>query len=252
MVPEKAWLRARARLTPGAWTPRTALQGRKAAPWVRGVLDGGWAPMVALEERISPLPPWVWEFLLGQAGGFVAIIAGDCRSIPTTEGTVVPWLTRQGRQSGPKGGRARDCRSIPSGAREGSSYQPGPATLRGQAVENVAFVSVQDLSLNNERPLHVIGHLIDHHLGCGGDAQGPWLSEGGGGIPLWQEAGARLGSLFALGYGIDEVARSNVRDYLAQSLALYCRDRQRLSVADPQVTKWLRSTLWNDAFWRAG
>jgi hypothetical protein len=119
-------------------------------------------------------------------------------------------------------------------------------------VENVAFVSVQDLSLNNERPLHVIGHLIDHHLGCGGDAQGPWLSEGGGGIPLWQEAGARLGSLFALGYGIDEVARSNVRDYLAQSLALYCRDRQRLSVADPQVTKWLRSTLWNDAFWRAG
>lgn len=131
-----------------------------------------------------------------------------------------------------------------------SRYVPGPVPLWGREVQNVAFVSVADLAGDNERPLHVIGHLVDHHLGCGGRLQGRWLSEGGGVTPAWQQAGERLPGLFALGYGVDEVARSGVRDYFARSLALYCRDRQRLNVADPQIEKWLRSTLWNKAFWQ--
>ncbi len=132
-----------------------------------------------------------------------------------------------------------------------SRYVPGPATFRGMEVENVAHVSVEDLAKDTERPLHVIGHLIDHHLGCGGAALGAWLSQGGGMTRVWKEAGGRIPHLFALGYGADEVALTGARDYFAQSLALYCRDRQRLNVADPQITKWFRSTLWNQAFWRA-
>lgn len=135
--------------------------------------------------------------------------------------------------------------------REESDYVPGPATLRGLAVQNVAHLSVQDLVHNTERPLHVIGHLIDHHLGCGGAAEGPWLSEGGGTTEVWVEAGARLSRLFTLGYGVDDVALSGVRDYFAQSLAHYCRDSQGLSVADPQIAKWMRATLWSQSFWRA-
>lgn len=135
--------------------------------------------------------------------------------------------------------------------REESQYVPGPATLRGTAVENVAYLSVQELIHNTERPLHVIGHLIDHYLGCGGASEGRWLSEGGGTTAVWEEVGERLHRLFALGYGVDEVAQSSVRDYFAQSLAHYCWDRQGLSVADPQIAKWMRSTLWSQAFWRA-
>jgi hypothetical protein len=131
-----------------------------------------------------------------------------------------------------------------------SRYVLGPATVGRRTLHNVAFVSVGDLAGENERSLHVLGHLIDHHLGCAGDPQGLWLSAGGGVMPRWQEAGARLPKLFALGYGLDEVARANVQDYFAQSLAFYCRDRQRLNVADPQIDKWLRSTLWSDAFWQ--
>ncbi len=131
-----------------------------------------------------------------------------------------------------------------------SRYVPGPVSLRGREVHNVAFVSVADLARDNEQPLHVIGHLVDHHLGCGGRPQGRWLSEGGGVTPAWQKAGERLSGLFALGYGVDEVARSGVRDYFARSLALYCRDRRRLNVADPQIEKWLRNTLWNETFWQ--
>lgn len=130
-----------------------------------------------------------------------------------------------------------------------SHYAPGPAVIRHQHVTNVAFVSVEDLALDNARPLHALGHLLDHHLGCGGDVNGPWLSDGGGISARWREAGQRLAALFALGYGVDAVAQSNVRDYFAQSLALYGRDRQRLNVADPQIYKWLRSTLWDETFW---
>lgn len=130
-----------------------------------------------------------------------------------------------------------------------SYYLPGPATVRGRTISNVAFASVEDLARDNDRPLHVIGHLIDHHLGCGGDPDGLWLTGGGGMTPGWQQAGNRLAGLYPLGYGIDEVARSNVRDYFAQSLALYCRDRQRLNVADPQICRWLRDTLFDERFW---
>ncbi|MFN2225270.1 MAG: hypothetical protein ACK2UY_03165, partial [Anaerolineae bacterium] len=56
--------------------------------------------------------------------------------------------------------------------------------------------------------------------------------------------------LFALGYGVDEVARASVRNYFARSLAWYCRDREGLNVADPQIDKWFRTTLWSEAFWR--
>ncbi len=59
-----------------------------------------------------------------------------------------------------------------------------------------------------------------------------------------------VASLFALGYAVDEIAASSVRAYFAQSLAIYCQDQQRLNIADPQIHKWFRSTLWSEAFWR--
>lgn len=131
-----------------------------------------------------------------------------------------------------------------------SCYLPGPATVRGRSIRNVAFVSVEDLAGDNDRPLHVIGHLLDHHLGCGGDLGGPWLTGGGGVTAGWQQAGSRLAGLYPLGYGVDEVACSSAQDYLAQSLAIYSRDRQRLNVADPQICRWLRDTIFSDSFWQ--
>jgi hypothetical protein len=132
-----------------------------------------------------------------------------------------------------------------------SGYTVGPARVGRSQVQNAAYLSVEDLAQGNERALHVLGHLVDHYLGCAGQEHGPWLSEGGGVVPRWQEAGQRLPRLFALGYAPDDVAGSNVRDYFAQCLALYCRERQDLNVADPQIYKWFRSTLWQEAFWQA-
>ncbi len=130
-----------------------------------------------------------------------------------------------------------------------SRYVPGPASIRRQRLTNVAFVSIEDLAVANERTIHTLGHLVDHHLGCGGEAEGLWLSEGGGVSPRWQQAGQRLANLYALGYAVDPVAQANVRDYFAQSLAIYCLDWQHLNVADPAIDKWFRNTLWVEAFW---
>jgi len=133
-----------------------------------------------------------------------------------------------------------------------SSYHPGAFAFRGQPWKGIAFISLEDLAGRSAGlVLHVVGHLVDHHLGCGGAEQGTWLSEGGGMTPAWREAGLRLARLFDLGYGLDEVARSNARDYFAQSLVAYCCDRRRLTAADPQIAKWFRTTLWDPAFWPA-
>ena len=132
-----------------------------------------------------------------------------------------------------------------------SHYVPGAAVIRQRQVQNVAYIAVEDLAKDTEQPLHVIGHLVDHYLGCGGVLDGPWLSEGAGLKPAWQAAGERLVRLFPLGYGIDDVALASPRNYFAQSLAIYCRERQRLNTADPQIEKWFRSTVWQAAFWKS-
>ena len=202
-----------------AWLQaRARLESRlliQAPPWVRGVFDHAWAPMRALARQTCCLPEALCDRLLEFDTGYVAIHAA------------------------------------------GSYYAPGPAVIRQRRVQNVAFVSVEDLAMDNERPLHVIGHLIDHHLGCAGrpapaKAAGldpAWLTDGGGLSPQLKSAGARLPRLFSLGYAVDDVASSDVRNYFAQSLAFYCRNRRHLNVGDPQIYKWFRSTLWNEAFW---
>lgn len=131
-----------------------------------------------------------------------------------------------------------------------SRYAPGPQSVRHQPRENVALVSIEDLARESERPLHVFGRLIDHHLGCGGKLDGIWLSEGGGTTKELRDAGTRIASLYALGYAVDDVASSSVRAYFAQSLAIYCQEERRLNIADPQIHKWFNSTLWSEAFWR--
>lgn len=130
-----------------------------------------------------------------------------------------------------------------------SRYEPASIQLGEKELCGVAHVAIQDLARNNKRPLHVLSHLIDHHLGCQGHHEGPWMTQGSVARHEWTQAAQRLDRLFALGYGIDPVARANPQDYFAQSLAWYCQDRQKLNTADPQICKWFRSTIWNPSFW---
>jgi hypothetical protein len=202
--------------------------GRDAQAWLQ-------ARARLMPNLLPQSPPWV-RTVFEHAWAPMKALAEAIRPLPSG---LWPFLL------GCEGGLAAICPGE-------SRYCVGPATIGRLQVQNVAFISVEDLAQDNEAPLHVLGHLIDHYLGCGGKAEGGWLSEGEGLVPRWQEAGQRLPGLFALGYGIDPVAEASVQDYFAQSLAWYCRDRTELNVADPQIDKWFRNTLWNEAFWQAG
>jgi hypothetical protein len=199
--PVLEWLRARARVQPGALDE---LPGA-----ARRAYEHEWAPVESLGRLLDCLPAGLWRTLLQWESGYAVLDAGESR------------------------------------------YEPGEFDFRGRTLRGGALVSLVDLAGRDpSRVLHAIGHLVDHHLGCGGAEEGVWLSEGGGVMPAWREAGRRLPRLFDLGYGFDEIALSGVRDYFAQSLAAYCRERPALTVADPQIARWFRTTLWSPGFWR--
>lgn len=130
-----------------------------------------------------------------------------------------------------------------------SRYEAGDQPFGSQSLHNVAYVSLSDLASDSIEALVVVGNLLDHLLGSGGE-EGPWLSSGGGTNSPLREVGARIAEYFPLGHGFDEMARTDPNAYFARSLAQYLHDRRSLNAADPLVEKLLRQTLLSDAFWR--
>jgi len=131
-----------------------------------------------------------------------------------------------------------------------SSYEVINQSLGGQEFEAVAFVSLTDLVEEPLCALQMVGHLLDHLLGCQGDPQGEWLSDGHGLSCSWMQIGRQIPALFELGYAVDEIAAASPRQYLARSLAWYMQDRHRLNVIDPLIERLLRQTLFDEDFCR--
>ena len=131
-----------------------------------------------------------------------------------------------------------------------SRYQPGSQLLKRHVLDNVAFVSVADLAREGLEALVPVGHLLDHLLGNGGDAGGPWLSEGGGCTDGLRAVGGRVAELFPLGHALDAAAGASPRAYWARSVAQYLSNRNALNLADPLMERLLRSTVFAGAFWR--
>jgi len=131
-----------------------------------------------------------------------------------------------------------------------STYVPGRHVLGPSALVNVAFVSVGDLASGGPDSLVPIGHLLDHQLGNGGEAGGPWLSEGGGFTERLREVGRRVAGQFPLGHAFDVAASVNPRAYWARSVAQYLYNRSALNLADPLMERLLHSTVFAGDFWR--
>jgi hypothetical protein len=130
-----------------------------------------------------------------------------------------------------------------------SVYQLGPTQVRGRSLTNVAWIALRDLSHAHVAVFSALANLFDHLLGCSGEMEGAWLSEGGGITLRWQEVGQRVSKLSWLGYAPHGTAGSP-RDYFAWGIALYCTDRRALNVADPRIERLLRTTVMNGEFWR--
>ena len=131
-----------------------------------------------------------------------------------------------------------------------SSYELITQSLRGRELEAVALVSLTDLVEEPLCALQMVGHLLDHLLGCQGAPQGGWLADGHGLSRSWMEIGKQIPALFELGYAIDETAALSPRQYFARAVAWYIQDRHRLNVADPLIERLLRQTVFNESFCR--
>jgi hypothetical protein len=130
-----------------------------------------------------------------------------------------------------------------------SAYQPGPVQVRGRTLINVVHITSLDVLKDEAAVLFALAGLFDHLLGCGGEAEGLWLSEGGGLTLEWRKVGKRILELFQLGYAPGAAAGSP-RTYFAWGLALYCTDRRALNLADPLLERLLRTTVMSSGFWQ--
>lgn len=130
-----------------------------------------------------------------------------------------------------------------------TAYIPDKVDLAGHEYTRVCLCDIRQLD-TPFAGVYVVAQLLDHLLGCDGEPDGQWLSEGGGTAPALRELGRRIQELYALGYGVDEESRQNPRQYFARSLAWYASDRRALNTADPAVERLLKNTLMDDGFWK--
>lgn len=130
-----------------------------------------------------------------------------------------------------------------------SGYVDG-AVIGEAEVEGVAQIPLEWLTGDVGVALTALLRPLDHLLGCGGAAEGVWLSQGGGVTPRWQRIGAQIARLFALGYGESEQSRRDHRVYLAEGLALALTDRHRLNCNDPKLERLLADSFLSPGFWR--
>lgn len=129
-----------------------------------------------------------------------------------------------------------------------TDYHPGALTIGVRTYHNLVRCDYRQLDTPFAGIL-AVGYLLDHLLGCDGETEGAWLSDGGGTTPALREIGGRISRIFALGYAIDEEAAVDRHAYLARSLAWYVTDRRALNVADPQMERLLTHSLLSEPFW---
>ena len=133
---------------------------------------------------------------------------------------------------------------------QAQAYATGELLHGQDTLEAVARVPLPLLVTRPAEALALALQPLDHLLGCHGQADGPWLSDGGGITPRWRRVGEQVARLFPLGYGLSPQARTDPHAYLAQGLALALLDPRRLQTEDPKLHRLLRDSLLNAGFWR--
>jgi hypothetical protein len=128
-------------------------------------------------------------------------------------------------------------------------YSRDPLEHAGDTLRGVAFVPLRQILYERTQAMISAILPLDHLLGCGGEADGRWLSEGGGIHPRWAKIGEQITQLFDLGYGLSEAGCRDPHHYLAEGLWTAIHDRRRLNLADPKLDRLLRSSLLSSPFW---
>jgi hypothetical protein len=131
-----------------------------------------------------------------------------------------------------------------------SGYSSEPLDHAAGSLRGVALIPLRQILYDQEGAAIRAFLPLDHLLGCGGDRDGHWLSEGNSLYPRWSRIGGQIADLFALSYGLSEAGCRDPHHYLAEGLWTAIHDRRRLNVADPKLERLLKSSLLSAPFWR--
>ncbi len=93
-----------------------------------------------------------------------------------------------------------------------------------------------------------VGIWLDYFAGSFG--QQSRLSEGVGATDSLLDAATRFQKIAELGYANDFLHTTDPSQLFVRAIVAYQLARRDLNTADPLLTRWLRNTIFNEAFWK--
>lgn len=136
--------------------------------------------------------------------------------------------------------------------RHESRYEPAAVLWRDLRTRAAVFINTRHVIERSPAFWEPVGAWLDHWLGSGAASGGaPRLSDAGADRPsLLEETASRLDRVLDRRYAEEFLESTDRRQLFARGFAWMMIDQQALSVADPHLAKWFRSTLLNDGFWK--
>jgi hypothetical protein len=128
-------------------------------------------------------------------------------------------------------------------------YVVNSLSLGRRTLDAAVQVPLSVVVAEPERAAALALQPLDHLLGCRGQPDGLWLSQGAGLNSHWLAVGEQIARLFPLGYGLSRQGRADPHTYLAEGIVAALRDHRRLNIADPKLHRLLKSTILNEGFW---
>nr|WP_290665121.1 hypothetical protein [Ardenticatena sp.] len=129
-----------------------------------------------------------------------------------------------------------------------STYVAEPTYWRHLHMAGMLLWHVDDVMQRREAFWQVVAAWLDHWLGS--DATGGVLSEGAMAPFVPPDVVARWREVVALGYAEDLLETNVPRLLFQRGFARFMVSPRELEAADPQMARWFRSVLLDEAFWR--
>lgn len=172
----------------------------------------------------------------------VAVSPGRVRDAVMRHVSRLPRALRAAWAVHPRGEMAVDATAA-------SAYMAEPTYWRHVRTAGLLLWHVDDVMQRREAFWQVVAAWLDHWLGS--DATGGVLSEGALAPFVPPDVVERWREVVALGYAEDLLETNAPRLLFQRGFARFMVAPRELEAADPQMARWFRSVLLNEAFWRA-
>ncbi len=129
-------------------------------------------------------------------------------------------------------------------AEQMSRFENGPFYWRDMQANGAIYLPID---CDAQQLWQQVGIWLDHFAGSFGQQRR--LSEGVGVTKSLLDAATRFKKIAELGYANDFLHTTNPSLLFVRAIVAYQLTRRHLNTADPLLTRWLKNTIFNEAFW---